>query len=637
MIYFRLLLLLIALFLLPTESYASRHSEILSALEKKQWQTAYERAQNGKRDFVHRLATWYYLRNNSQIPDYRIFEAFLKKNSHWPEGARLLKRMEVSFLSGNPSDEVLRNWFSQHPPRSARGQLMQQVANGRIETTLLKTLWPEATLSRNEQSRIIAQFGTQLNAEDHATRVDRLLWDGKTSKAERLIPYVHNDIALLSKARIALHHRRAGVDGLVDKVPSRLKRHPGLIYERMKFRARRKDYAGAAEMLNIAPRTLPYAHLWWNTQKRIIRDAIEDRDYRLAKTLLDKHSQITPLPRVEAEWLRGWLYHAFLNTPGVAHDAFKNIYDTAKYPISRSRGAYWAARAADDMKQPGNARRWYQIAANFPTTFYGQLAHQTLNPNTPLPLPRMVRTSDADVNRFAKTHVLAKYFKELATSNQSGLLMPILLYELKRNNDPSFAANLGALSTKLGAHTTGIKIAQQALNKGIYLPQLFPTVATPNPLAIEPAFALAIARQESRFDREARSSADARGLMQLLPSTARLTAKRHNIPYQLNRLYEPQYNILLGSHYMNGLLNKFDGSKILSIAGYNAGPGRSVQWQRRFGTLGNNASRNIQWMEMIPFTETRNYVQRVLENYHVYHHLLSGGKAALQAREAIMP
>ncbi len=637
MTYFRFSFLLLAFILFTQPTYASRHSEILSALDKGQWETAYERTRGAKDDFVTRLATWYYLRNNSQIPDYRLFQNFLKHNSHWPEGARLLKRMEVSFLSGNPSDEAIRTWFAQHPPRSARGQLMNQVASGRVDATLLKTLWPEAALSRDEQSRIIAQYGTQLDANDHAKRVDRLLWDGETAQAERLLSYVNKDIATLSKARIALRHRRAGVDGLVDAVPSHLKKHPGLIYERMKFRARARDYAGAAEMLKIAPRSLPHAELWWETQKRIIRDAIEDGDYKLAKMLLDKHSQITPLPRVEGEWLRGWLYHAFLKQPAVAHEAFKNIYDTAKYPISRSRGAYWAARAADDAGKTADARRWYQIAANFPTTFYGQLAHQTINPGTPLPLPRMVQVSDAEVTEFAKTHVLAKYFKEMAKTEQSELLMPILMYELKRNNDPAFAAKLGALSSKLNAHSTGIKIAQEALNKGIYLPQLFPIVSTPSPLAIDPAFALAIARQESRFERTARSSADARGLMQLLPSTARLTARQHGVDYSLSKLYEPRYNILLGSHYMNGLLNKFGGAKILAIAGYNAGPGRSVQWQERFGRLSKDASRNIQWMEMIPFSETRNYVQRVLENYHVYRHILSGGKAPLNAREAITP
>ncbi len=633
-----MILRLFFLFLLcvPAFAQAASHQQIRSALAAKEWDTAYGMARNRQDEFIGKLAQWYYLRNNDVIAPAATYQRFLQQNKNWPDEATLRKRMEIAFLSTNPSNDAVIQWFHKHRPLSPRAQLIYGVARDKVDDTALHTLWIEGDFSKDEQARILQAMGKRLHSRTHAARIDRLLWDGHTSAAERLLSYVSAGDAKLAKARIGLRLRRSNVDGLVAAVPRNLQSHAGLIYERMRFRARRRDYAGAAEMLKIAPRNLPRAHLWWKTQKRIIRDAIEDGHYRLAKTLLDKHSQITALPRVEAEWLRGWLYHAFLKQPKIALTAFANIYQTAKYPISRSRGAYWAARAAEDAGDKSLAQSWYRKAAVSPTTFYGQLAHQTLKPNTPLPLPALAQTSASDIERFAANDPLARQFVEFARNDQASLLWPFIKHEFKRNGSPSFLAKLGGLATKMGAHTTGINIAKEALNKGLYLPQLFPVLETPSPLAIDPAFALAITRQESRFDIKARSSANARGLMQLLPTTAKRTAQQHNISYSLSKLYQPRTNMLLGSHFMNGLLKRFDNAYILSIAGYNAGPGRSNQWEKRFGSITQNPKRNIQWMEMIPFSETRNYVQRVLENYHVYRHLLSGGKEVLRAQERLV-
>lgn len=636
MSYYRLIPFCFFLAIMTLTTPASANPRVLDALDRGAWDTAYDIARKDRGGFIKNLATWYYLRNSDRIAPTATYQHFLKAHPQWPDAHILRKRMELSFLNDTPSREELSQWFNTHPPLSPRAQLMQQVGRGHIDGTLLHTLWVEGNFSNKEQDTILSLFGKQITTTSHEARIDRLLWDGQTSDAERLLGYASKNFAKLTKARIALRQRRSGVDKLVNAVPQHLQSHAGLLYERMRFRARRKNHKGAAEILAIAPATLPNAKLWWNTQKRIIRDAIEDGDYGLAKTLLDKHSQITALPRVEAEWMRGWLYHAFLRQPKTAHLAFTNIYNTARYGISRSRGAYWAARAAEDMGEKRLAKRWYDKAAIYPTTFYGQLAHQTLHPNTALPLPRMSPVSDKALDKFVEKNTVARYFQQFARSKQSKLIWPIIKYEMERNGSPEFAEKMAALSTRVGAHRTGIKIAKEALHKGLYLPQLFPIIETPSPLAIDPAFALAIARQESRFDIKASSSANARGLMQLLPNTAKLTARKHGINYDINQLYQPQYNMLLGSHFMNGLLKRFDNAYILSIAGYNAGPGRSVQWEERFGALNNNYKRNIQWIETIPFSETRNYVQRVLENYHVYKHLLGQGKLPLQSQEQLI-
>ncbi len=614
---------------------AITQDRLLDTLSAGRWEEAYHFSVRGGDPFVRALATWYYLVRSTTIAPYEEYERFLSGHQGWPHQALLKERMEMAFLNTDPSPASVMQWFAKHPPRSSRAALLYGIASGTMTQEKLQTYWIEGQFSPREEEMILSRYRSSLPMSLQEQRMDHLLWSGHINAAERLMPYVSPAVQLLSRARMSLREGRPKAPTLVASVPVAMLNNPGLIYERVRYRAAKADYDGVKALLLAAPRTLPHAHHWWNYQSRAIRESIEAKDYRSARIMLDKHSQINPLQRVEAEWMRGWLYYAFLKQPSQAGTAFENVYASAKLPISRSRGAYWAGRALEDTGKKKEADVWFRKAALFPTTFYGQLAHQHLFPNTPLPLPKTIPPSTAQLKQFVAKTPLAGQLKNFAASGNEQLLWPLIAHSVMRNHAPEYGARMAALAHSLGKDALSINIAREVQNKGIYLSELYPVIATPKDLTIDPAFALAIARQESRFDARARSPADARGLMQLLPVTARLVAKSHGLVYDVLSLYQSHYNLMLGGHYMHGLLERFRGSNVLAIASYNAGPSKPDRWLERFGALGPDYRQTIQWTEMIPYGETRNYVQRVLENYQVYRYLLSGGKAKLQAEQAL--
>ncbi|MBY0355659.1 MAG: lytic transglycosylase domain-containing protein, partial [Rickettsiales bacterium] len=270
---------------------------------------------------------------------------------------------------------------------------------------------------------------------------------------------------------------------------------------------------------------------------------------------------------------------------------------------------------------------------------YGQIAFEELYGNRSLVLPKPAATiNEQEWQQLYKNSSLSQAVIALKRANHETLALPFLIQLTQMAKTPKMAAFAAHTGWKTGRSDFAVRAAKEALNQGYYLPDyLFPLDMTPPNLALEPALAYAIARQESMFYPKARSAADARGMMQVLPATGRLVALKHKIGFTAERLYEQDYNFVIGSHYLNDLLRKFSGSKIFAIAGYNAGPGRPVKWSAKYGALEKNQDKNIDWIERIPFAETRNYVQRVLENYQVYRALISQGKDPLTAKASILP
>jgi soluble lytic murein transglycosylase len=615
---------------------AATETAIMQQIARGNYRDAYFMAKSGSDAFTRNLAHWYYLLRSDEIAPHSEYEQFLLKNPYAPEAKALAARAEIAFLNTHPTSRQMHVWFHVHPPISSRARLLLMHAEGKMDTKQLNNLWINADLSANEEHLIEKTYAKQLTRQSYAARLSRLQWDGLNRAAERLLPYVSKEQAAVARARHAIATHAPNMEVLLSRVPSSHRRDAGLLYERIRFRANAGNYEGVKELLVQAKAPLPYPEKWLPYQLRTMRDAIENKDYRTAKIVADNHSQKDAIGVVEAEWMRGWLYMEFLKQPQVAVRAFEAIYRTAIMPISRARGAYFAARAYDQMGNAAKAKEWYRTAALFPTTFFGQLAHQHILPNTPLPLPALIPPAAQELEQFKRSDALAAGLERYIRAGYGGLVWNHVKARLERETNPSTFARLAAVARTAGDNPLAIKIAQEAANKGIYLKELFPTPSLPKGLKIDPAFALAIARQESRFDARATSPADARGLMQILPSTGRAVAQKMGLGFTPTRLYEAQYNATLGSSYMRGLLDRFAGRAVLAICGYNAGPARPHSWEARFGGVARrNVAQMVQWIEMIPFGETRNYVQRVLENYHVYRHILHNGSIALSAEQTL--
>jgi soluble lytic murein transglycosylase len=358
----------------------------------------------------------------------------------------------------------------------------------------------------------------------------------------------------------------------------------------------------------------------WMQRKIDARDAIEAGQYQRALALLNQHGQTDGIDLADALWLRGWLQYEFLNNPGEAYKDFYQLYEHVGYPVSLARGAYWAGRAAKRNNNPDIAQRWFQQAANHPTTFYGQLALIELPGSAILRVPdqskpsTQARFTQQEQDMINLIEVLARYQQNYSVEV---FLKALAAHQGKRAENWQW---LGEFAQRLGYPHYSVRLAKLAnQEEHIFLADISHPMRQPPNAALEPALALAITRQESEFDPRARSSADAMGMMQLLPGTAKLVARRYGISYDYSRLYDPDYNMTLGSYYLSDLIEGFDGNYVLAIAGYNAGPSNVRRWISRFGKPNmHSIDDTLRWMELIPFAETRNYVHRVLENTQIY-------------------
>ena len=369
---------------------------------------------------------------------------------------------------------------------------------------------------------------------------------------------------------------------------------------------------------------------WWSERDILVRRLLDEGKDRLAYALAAwRELGETGAAVAEAEFLSGWIAFRRLNDAKSAYEHFSTLYQGATLPTSQARAAYWIARAADAMGMGEAARRWLAVAATHGTTYYGQLAAARLDSAVQPDFPPEPRPSPQDVDAFDGTEPV-RATRMLAEIGQDDLAKPFLLQAATAAKTSVDQKLIASLAETIGALDVAIAAAKRAGRDGApLLAEGFPLVRFERHGAVEPPLVLAIARQESAFDRAAVSRADARGLMQLRPDTARDVAKALEIPFSADRLVtDPAYNLALGQAFMDRLLDRFGGSYVLAAAAYNAGPARVRQWLDTYGDPRTGTVDPVDWIELIPFPETRNYVQRVLENLQIYRLRLGAGERA---------
>ena len=369
----------------------------------------------------------------------------------------------------------------------------------------------------------------------------------------------------------------------------------------------------------------------WRGLHGKVRDAIEAKQYTKALGMLKNHGQQSGVGFAQAEWLTGWVLLEKKNSPSRAYKHFEGLYNGVSYAISRARAAYWAGRAAEALGNHSLATSWYQKAAGFPTTFYGQLAYVKSYPGEALQLPAVSHPSNSEIKQFATGNSLMDVIKLCFKYKQPATLNLFIKHAVLNAKSERVMHLAAAYLGKYQHISSGIKAAKRAAQRNVYLGDIaFPRRRLNPDSRVEPALVHSIIRQESEFNPIIRSHAGAVGLMQLLPSTAKLVAKRLGVTYRPNRITDPEYNIKLGTSYLGQMLDRYNGSYILAVAAYNAGPGNVDKWVKRFGRpSGKSFKSAVNWVEGIPFSETRNYVQRVMENLQVYRQHL-GSRDGLQ-------
>ena len=496
--------------------------------------------------------------------------------------------------------------------------------------SLIKEGWITAELSKSELRFYRKKFKKYLDSDDYIQRADYLAWNNKYWDLKRLLRYLPKDYELLYTARQLLMSRSYGVDNAISKVPAKFKNDAGLNYDRLKWRRKRGRVDSSVEILTKIKNTKTYLvrpDKWWIEREIISRSLIYKKKYELAYKISSNHAITNGPEYAAAEWMSGWIALSFLDDPLLAKDHFENFYNNVGYPISTSRGAYWLAKTYQKLEKQELAKEWFEKAANFLTTYYGQLAFMELNPDKTFELSKDLEITKEYRDYFFKKELVKTTYllDELDEDKYAKYILRHLANDDIENGSEILAAEL---ATNIDRFDFAIQIAKIAsYEKRFHNKYNYPIISTPkyvNGRKIpDTAFILSIIRQESEFDLSANSHAGAKGLMQLMPYTAKVVAKQANLPYSKSRLTkDAEYNINLGSHYIAGLILEYDGAYPFAIAAYNAGPKRVRYWKKINKDPQKNQIDYINWIELIKFKETRNYVQRVLENYNVYRYIL---------------
>jgi len=396
------------------------------------------------------------------------------------------------------------------------------------------------------------------------------------------------------------------------------------MFERAKWRRRKGKHEGAQEILLKQDSSAPRPDKWWLERQIQARKLLRKGHISEAYHLVSNHGLKSGGKFAQAEYLSGWISLRFLHDYDVAKKHFERLYNNVSFPISRSRGAYWLGRTHAILDEKKEAEYWYTEATRFPSTFYGQVALNELG-HTDMPPIRKTAPARAETKIRLDNAEMVLIVKHLAELGQAKRSRPFLIKLTEQAKGKPEYAYYARLATEIGRPDYAVTVAKRASQLGTELTDIsWPTItALPPSPAIEVPLILAITRQESAFATDAVSRAGARGLMQLMPATARAVSRKLKVSYSKAKLTEnPEYNTLLGSTYLGGLINRFDGSYILAIASYNAGASRVNRWVREWGDPRTGDIDVIDWIELIPFSETRNYVQRVLENLQMYRQLL---------------
>ncbi len=579
------------------------------------------------------IVEWHRLRAGKGRPDEVL--AFLNRRSDWPGIPYLRKQSEEAFFG--VSHEMALSFYVHGSPQTAQGTLTQaevlQAAGeeGAAHAGIVLA-WRTMAMDSETQGVYLDHFGKIL-ADHHTARLDAMLWKGWKENARRMYRHVPEGWVALAQARIALRDRAAGVDGLIEAVPEALQSDPGLAYERFVWRHRKGSDDRAIELISARSKvgTLGEADQWAYRRRSLIRSQMRAGNYQTAYDLASVHGMAPDAGYdfADCEWLAGYMALRFLNKPDIAAAHFVRFAQSVETPISLGRAGYWLGRAYEAMGDAQTARQAYVAGAAHQTSFYGLLAAEKANAISDPALRGDERFPDWREASWTTSSVHQAALMLLAAGELS--LAERFWIHLSESLNRSGLGQMGEMVQDLDQPHVAVMLGKAIVKRGITLPgpyyPLHPLVSQDLPVADE--LSLAIARRESEFDPVVVSHAGARGLMQLMPGTARDVSKKIGEVYVLGNLTaDPEYNARLGSAYLAGLAQQFDGNIIMIAAGYNAGPHRPKRWMSDRGdSRGGSVEAMVDWIEMIPFNETRNYVMRVSESLPVYRARL--GKSAL--------
>jgi len=616
------------------------YKKAFTAMNKGNFSSAASMAATGKDPLLNKILTGYVMAQPDNNHSFMNIISFIEKNPSWSgiRGIQLIAEQKMP--DDLPTDYVLK-FFKDREPVSLGGfyKYMNALYAGNQHSLAEKEIrkkWQSDSFLENDQLTFYNRFSNVLRYEDVHERVDSLLWKSDFDKAHKLIPMLSHDDQALALTRIAFAKEDRNIAEWLEQVPRNKRSDEGLLYQQLRLLVKQNRNDEAIGFLENIPDTLKEPKIWWSQTNTLARRAMRDGNFELAYKITSNHRQPSGNQLLDAEFLSGFLALRKLNNPDRARRHFAVLYKNASMPISRARGAYWMGRAYEALSDSATANDFYKEAALLGTTFYGQLAITKVY-EQPLLVTKDDPKPSAELRKNFMNRDEIRAITALNNIGESERAAAFLRAAINRAESRHEFLLLTEIAASVSQPDLGIQAVKTANRKGILmLNGAFPMLEFKVPTAPEKALILAIIKQESQFNKKAVSPSGAKGLMQLMPGTAKETAKRHKMPYNAGGLHEGPYNVQLGSSYLARQIDNFGGSYIAAIAGYNAGPTRAREWIETFGDPRNGNVDPIDWLELISIEETRNYVQRVMENLQIYRSKLADDKAPLRITEDIM-
>ena len=579
-----------------------------------------------------KLVEWMILRgDDNHSPGFERYAAFVSANPSWPSIGLLRKRAEAALWDDKHAALTIIAYFGSTPPRSAKGSFALAralVASGDRQGAErhVREAWQKEPFSSAIERMVLDMFPDMLRPADHRARMHRRFYAEDAEGGLRSAHRLGAAEQAIAKAWIAVNRRAKNAQELLNAVPEGARQDAGYVFSLVRWLRRNGKAGEAAQVLLKAPRDaaeILEPNEWWIERRLVSRALIEAGEhqtaYRVASgaAVPDKGNY-----RVDREFTAGWIALRFLKDPAAASQHFAAIAAGTRNPTALARAGYWQGRAAEARGRAGDARTHYAAAGQFRTTYYGQLARARLG-ETDIALPE-TPTPSRDRRAVLARLEIVRALDIVYAAGERDLAIPIVADMGDRVGDPGVLVAMAEITQQNQDARATMLLGKAALNQGLALAQYaYPVFGIPGYQPIGPeidaSLLYSIARQESAFNPKTISSANAMGLMQVTPAAGRYIARKFKVAYDRKRLLSDSiYNVQMGAAELGDLIRDYRGSYILSFVGYNAGRGRVRDWIARFGDPRDPKVDAVDWVEMIPFAETRNYVQRIMENVQVY-------------------
>jgi soluble lytic murein transglycosylase len=647
-----------------SDADSSTLNAALAAVKRHSFNEADSDAATLSNPIARKLVTWAIISSDGDIYSFASLDAARRDLWGWPHEAKRQIAAEKMMATGGLTPQQIVDWFAGSPPQSVEGATQLITAYGQLgraadAQALAKQWWRTEVFDVLAQDNFYAAFSRYLTPDDHAARLTCLLLNpqsGTPGAIHDMESYVDGHARDVANAVLAMRGGSAAGDGLYSQALSGDPHNPALAFERARYLLK-KDLAplGFAILPDFPSAKLSpdAASQMYTVRLGYFHAALKAHDYTAAYNAMNGGGFDAGESKAEAEFFAGWIALIKLHKPDLAIAHFQGVAEAGTSPITQGRADYWLGRAYEARNNPAPAatgsattpgggtagvamsdaqlaQSFYAKGGQYIYAFYGQMAAEKAGIKT-ITLGHDPVPTQADRDRF-NSRDLVKAARILGNLEQTDLFRQLVLNLDTVLPNAEEEALLTDMTAQYDSQVIAMKVARMSMQRGFYLPErAYPMPNLPNVPGPEKAFVLAIGRQESGFDPTVRSRANARGVMQMIPSTAKAVSRRLGVAYNESKLYDADYNMTLGSYHLGELVDHFNGSYILAAAGYNAGPSRMNLWIDQCGEPRGDSADALSFIECHPLRETRDYMMRVTENMRIYRARLNGGTAPLTA------